>query len=89
MPNLGDLVSQPIATPAENGAQIREGVVRNTPAATTDDLFVTVESFTGDQKLGPCRWTPRDGDLPVAGDKCVVQDSSDGRLHVVIWLQPH
>jgi hypothetical protein len=49
-----------------------EATIAKPPATTTDNLFVTIETFDGNrQQWGPCRWIPGSV-LPKRGDSCLV-----------------
>jgi hypothetical protein len=49
-----------------------EATIAKPPTSTTDNLYVTIESYDGHrQQWGPCRWIPGSV-LPKRGDSCLV-----------------
>lgn len=81
--DITDLIPDP--TPPN----VLEGVVANDPADETDDVFVTVDEFDGQQRYGPCPWMPRATDLgplfPSRGDSAVLLLTDKGTAVVVHW----
>lgn len=76
--------------------QMYEGVVANTAADVTDDVFVRVPQFDGDDdprgvhRHGPCRWSPRPAAggalaFPAEGNAALVALSDLGEYWIVGW----
>jgi hypothetical protein len=49
------------------------GVIRTSPVSADERVYVTVTTQGRSQRQGPCRWTPRGGLWPSAGDPCLVE----------------
>jgi hypothetical protein len=63
-----------------------EGRVVGAPATGNDDLFVTIEGFdNGEHKWGPCRFTPKAGELPELGDLVLVVFADTGDPWIASW----
>jgi hypothetical protein len=81
---LGDLFTVRGTTPR---SPFIEGIVANSPADKHDQLEVRLRRFDGGRTRFPCDgWTPRDGDLPSRGDKCLVVQSNLGRYWCLVWM---
>lgn len=74
----------------EPGAdKLCKGTTVNTPASSSDKLFVKIPSF-GDAMppFGPCDWTPHGTALPPAGTRCLVAFDEDNIPWVIQWIGP-
>jgi hypothetical protein len=64
-----------------------EGTVARDVADEGDLMMVTLRDFDeGRQLFGPCPWMPRNADLPLRGDRCLIVFSDWGDPWVVAWL---
>lgn len=74
--------------------QCYQAVIHNTPSALDDDLYVTIPGVDdGQNKWGPCLWSPRVGTggtvvMPQKGDLAVVV-LDDTKQHWVLGFSPY
>ena len=62
------------------------GTILDTAATVADDVRVTIISIDDEfQTHGPCKWMPRDGIFPTAGDECVVLFDERGTPWISVW----
>lgn len=63
-----------------------KGTIASEPATAAERVYVTVEAFDGgENRHGPCAWTPRGALLPEAGDEALVVFDEQGDPWVVAW----
>ena len=65
------------------------GIVANTPGSVGANVFVTIPSWPGKDRWGPCPWTPHGDSLPTAGAKCLLAFPDDGPVPwIIAWIGP-
>ena len=64
-----------------------KGVIAAPPVDLNQRLMVIVPAIDPEQRIGPCRWQPRDEvSLPARGDHClVIFDGDHGEPWVAVW----
>lgn len=76
--------------PATQPQGLYEALIATTVTADTDELFVSVPSFSPTFRYGPCTWAPRPGPadpvFPTVGDRALVAFSNDFNIWVVTWM---
>ncbi len=66
------------------------GVIANTPASAAANVYVTIPSWPGNDRWGPCPWTPHQSGittiLPSTGANCLLAFPDDGPVPwIVAW----
>jgi hypothetical protein len=83
-------LNKELANPSGRGPVLQgswPGKVAVAPTSISDKMFVTIDDFAeGKQRFGPCYWTPQGSNLPVRGDKVLVQFDSNQEPWVVMWI---
>lgn len=65
------------------------GVVANNPVSNSDGLYVTIPSWPGNDRWGPCPWTPHQDGLPGVGTQCLLAFPDDGPVPwIIAWIGP-
>lgn len=91
LPNL-------IANDGDQDPQLHEATVAETPSSHDQQIRVVIPTFSFQDRIGPCPWTPRvephpEPDNPSAvifrfptrGDRAAVAFTADGDPWIVAW----